>query len=699
MAKTTTPTQSSEDSLNRLISEWKRQVETELKGVPFEKKLVTKTPEGIAIQPLYTRADLASIPNLDSTPGEAPFLRGGRNFGYKDTSWEVCQHVSAKDAADFNEKVLADLMLGQTSVVLEPDCIARLGKDPDEAPEPCGCGLGVADIQDAEAALRKIDFSAVSLHCATGANPLPVGTIVLAALARLGADPKTLRGSLTADPIGELLRRGSLPAGIEAEFDAVAAWTHALAKKAPQVRTIGVDASIWLEAGASTTQELAFAIATGLASLRAMKDRGIKPETAAAKMRFTFSVGSQFFMEIAKFRAFRLLWSRILSAYGVAEAAATSAVHARTALYDKTVHDAHVNMLRVTTEALSAVLGGCDSLHVGPYDEVTGTSDEFSRRIARNVHVLLAEEFSFKETADPSGGSWYIETLTDELARKAWALFQEFEAKGGIVAALRAGTPQALVAAVALEKADAVSKRRSGIVGTNLFPNLKEKVLAAGTPDADALARRAAAVKSRRPDAPKGIKPLDVDALVAAASRGATVGQLARASLPSSSGSEKITPLSLRRVAEGFERLRAASDAYASRTGARPKVFLAKMGPVLQHKARADFSAGFFAVGGFEPLGKQTFETPESAAAAAAASGARVAVLCSTDETYPTLVPAFAAALKAAKPDAVVVLAGLPADKALADQFKAAGVDEFIHIRANVGDLLANLLKKIGALK
>ncbi len=699
MANTPTKTQPPEDSLNRLISEWKRQVEAELKGVPFEKKLVAKTPEGIALQPLYTRADLASIPDLGSVPGEAPFLRGTRNLGYKEHSWEVCQEVLVRDVAEFNAVLLGDLMRGQTSIVLEPDCIARRGQDPDEASEPCGCGLGVADVHDAETALRSIDLAAVSLHCRTGANPLPLGAILLAVLAKRGTELAGLRGSITADPVAELLLRGKLPAGLEAEFDAVAAWTHAVAKKAPQVRTIGVDAGPWLEAGASTTQELAFAVATGLANLRAMKDRGIKPEVAAAKMRFSFSVGSQFFTEIAKFRAFRLLWSRILSAYGAETAAASTAVHARTAGIDKTLHDAHVNMLRTTTEALSAVLGGCDSLHIAPYDEVTGATDEFSRRIARNVHTLLAEEFSFTETADPAGGSWYIEKLTDELARKAWALFQEIEAKGGMIAALRAGTPQEMVAAVASEKEDAVAKRRVSIVGTNLFPNLKEKVLAMKTPDAAAHVSRATAIKRRRPAAPEGIKPLDVEALTLAASRGATIGQLTRASLPSSSGSEKITPLTLKRLSEGFEGLRAASDAYAAKTGARPKVFLAKMGPVLQHKARADFSAGFFAVGGFEPLGKQAFDTAEAAASAAAASGATVAVLCSTDDTYPALVPVFASALKAAKPGVVVVLAGLPADKALVEQFKTAGVDEFIHVRANVRAILANLLKKIGALK
>lgn len=253
-------------------------------------------------------------------------------------------------------------------------------------------------------------------------------------------------------------------------------------------------------------------------------------------------------------------------------------------------------------------------------------------------------------TADPAGGSFYVEKLTDELGRKAWALFQDIESKGGLIAALKTGYPQSLVLKSAAEKSAAIASRRMGIVGTNLFPNLKEKPLAA--------APVAAAV----------------------------------------SGASDITPLPACRASSEIETLRFAADAFAKRTGARPKVFLAKMGPVIQHKPRADFSAGFFAVGGFEPLAKQSFDNAEAAAQAAAASGAAIAVLCSTDDTYPELAPVFARTLKAAKSDITVILAGLPADAAVVASFREAGFDDFIHVRANLTGMLANLLKKIGAL-
>jgi methylmalonyl-CoA mutase len=696
MANTQSPSPTSTEALEGLLAQWRKTVEAELLGVPFEKKLVTKTSEGLSLQPLYSRVDLSEVPNLGSAPGEAPFIRGTNNIGYKNSSWEFSQEILASDCASFNSALLNDLMWGQNSVPVVLDCATRAGQDPDEASECCvaRCGLSIADLKDLEVALAKVALDSIPVHIGAGSNALPIAATYLALAANRKVSGKALTGSLTADPVAEWVLSGKTPAKLEALYDALATWSKQAATEAPALRTIGVSAQPWFEAGASATQEIAFALSTAVEYVRALQARGVSVEQVASQIRFSFAIGPTFFMEIAKFRAFRSLWTRVLSAFGAEAAAGKVAIHARTGLYNKTLHDANVNMLRVTTEALSAVLGSVDSLHIGTFDEVSGKSDEFSRRIARNVHTLLAEEFNFTETADAAGGSWYIEKITDELARKAWALFQELEQQGGFVAALRAGVPQKLVAAVAADKEDAVAKRRTGVVGTNLFPNLKEKYLTIAPVDASIKSGLVAAIKARRPAAAP--KSGDLKALIAAATAGATIGQLAKATV--SGEAETIQAVTCRRLTAGFEELRSASEAFAKKTGSRPKVFLAKMGPVIQHKPRADFSAGFFAVGGFEPIAKQAFETAEAAAEAAAASGAPVAVLCSTDDTYPALVPAFAAAVKKAKPGIVVVLAGLPADKAVVEQFKAAGVDEFIHVRASVRDLLAKLLKQIGAL-
>ena len=691
------------DALPEALARWKKTVEAELKGASFDKKLVTRTFEGVSLQPLYTRADLAGVAGLATRPGEAPFLRGVRAQGYKERTWEIAQEIAARTPQAFNAAVVADLMHGQDSVTLTPAIATRAstraGKD---APggTPVG-GVAIANLADLTVALAGVDLNAVPVHLRVGADALPLAATYLTLARERGVKWENLTGSLAADPLGEWVETGLLSDGLGSLYDSLAEWTGWSEKYAPRLQTIGVDASIWGDAGGTAVHELAFALAAATEYLRALAERGVKPDIAGARMRFQFAVGPQFFTEIAKFRAWRPLWTRVLAAFGANETVgARATVHATTGRWNKTLLDAHVNMLRVTTEALSAVLGGCDSLHVAPFDEVTGVTDDFSRRIARNVHTLLAEEFSFTQTADPAGGSWYVEKLTDELARKAWALFQTIEARGGFAAALREGIPQKLIAEAAVEKTDAVGKRRLGLIGTNLFPNLKEKETVMGAPQPSGSGKRRGDKGPQLVELPAGTGwPVRFEAALAAARGGASIGQLTKLSRSTPSAEQSISAVTAWRASVGFERLRAASTAFAQRTGKRPRVFLAKFGPAAQHKARADFAAGFFATGGFEVLAKQNFDTAETAAEAAAASGAPVAVLCSTDETYPVLVPAFTSAAKASRLGGLtIVLAGLPADAAVVASYRTAGVDEFIHVRANVHDLLAKLLTQIGAL-
>ncbi len=692
----TSPAQSL-DAARAAYLQWRTVVEADLQGAQFDKKLVTRTFEGIALQPLYTRMDAAGMAHADAQPGSAPFARGYSSSGYTAGTWEISQEIGGARAMDFNCALLSDLMRGQNSVALTPDRAARNGQDPDAAPASVGVdGVSIADGTDLGVALKDVDLSALPVHLRAGVNPLPLAAMYLAQVAKRGVAPASLTGSLTGDPLGELAEQGSLPTTLASAYDSLATWTTWAEKNAPALATVGVNGAAWLEAGGNGVQELAFAVSAGVEYIRALSERGVQPASVVPRLRFTFAVGPQFYLEISKFRAFRLIWSRVAQGFGLSAEQSKVRIHARTNRWNKTVLDPHVNMLRVTTEAFSAVLGGIDSLHISPFDEVLGGSDEISRRIARNVHTLLSEEFHAIAPVDPAGGSWLVEKTTDELARKAWALFQDVEKHGGLAAALREGYVQKLIAVVAADKDDAVSKRRLGLLGTNLFPNLKEKPIARPATDLAALAiARATEIKGRRPVAQKA-SANHVDALIIAAQNGETIGQLAK--LTSAAATEAaITPLAFKRAGEGFEALRASSAAFVKKTGARPKVFLAKIGPVKQHKPRADFSAGFFSVGGFESVGNPAFETAEAAAQAAAASGAPVVVLCSTDETYPTLVPAFATALKAAKPGIIAVLAGMPADAATTETYKKAGIDEFIHVRANVRELLAKLLKQIGA--
>lgn len=675
MSEISSPPNPTNDALAAALARWRATVDAELKGASFEKKFITQTPEGVALNPLYTRADLQGVRELASRPGEAPYLRGVRPTGYKAAAWRVAQEIATDKAADFNTALRADLEGGQNAVVLS-----------------AGGRLPLATVEDFAAALSGVDFTAIPVYFDAGADAGAAAALFLEYTRSRNQTWSKLTGSITADPLAEWAQRGTLPAKLEDLYASLTEWTVWTGTYLPTVKTIGVNAAIWADAGGTAVQELAFALAAAVEYLRALGARGVTGAEAAARIDFRFAAGPQFFSEVAKFRAFRPLWARVVASFHAEpQVAAQATVRAATCRWDKTLLDPHVNMLRVTTEALSAVLGGCDALHIAPFDEVSGTTTEFSRRIARNVHTLLAEEFGFAEVADPAGGSWYVEKLTDELARKAWALFQDIEGRGGFAAALQAGYPQQLVGKSANDKRDGIAKRRIGVIGTNLFPNLKE------TPLASPAASSATAVAEVKLPAPaKGDWPTRFAEAISLAREGGSARQIAALLAGASGQVASVTPLSFRRAAEDFEALRAASAAFAKRTGARPKVFLAKMGPVLQHKARADFSAGFFSTGGFEMVAKQSFDTAAQAAEAAVKSGAPVVVLCSTDDTYPVLVPEFAQAVKAANPKTIVVLAGLPTEAAVVTAYTSAGVDEFIHIRANVYALLAKFQKLIG---
>lgn len=680
MARQNVTTMESSEALSAALAHWKSIVISELKGASFDQKLVTRTIEGVELQPLYSRADLMGLPDLKSAPGSPPFLRGVRANGINGCSWEIAQEIEAKSPVEFNNAILVGLMHGQNSVVLPP---ARLASE---------TGVMFSDLRALSAALAGVDLSAVSVHQRAGADAWPSAALYLALIQERSMASEHLRGSILADPLSNWANAGQLANSLGRYYDSLASWVKWAAARAPLLQTVGVNAGIWGDAGGTAVQELAFALATATEYLRELEQRGVPLDMAAEKMSFQFSIGSQFFTEIAKFRALRPLWARILVSFGVdVNLTSCASLHAVTCRWNKTLLDPHVNMLRVTTEALSAVLGGCDRLHIGPYNEVTGITDAVSRRVACNVHTILADECGFTQPADPAGGSWYVEKYTDELARKAWALFQDIERQGGFAAALHEGTPQRLVEKVATEKTDAVGTRRLRLIGTNLFPNLKEKPLVIS-----GAIEQLPTTSITQGFVPAGADwPAHLEAAINAIIGGSVLDQ------PTSLA---VTELVIKKVipwraSAGYERLREASNAYFLDTGKRPQVFIAKMGAAVQHKARADFSAEFFSAGGFEVLDKHNFETAEAAATAFANSGASIAVLCSTDETYPVLVPVFASSVKVAHQGInTVVLAGLPAEPALVASYIAAGIDEFLHVRTNAYDLLAKLLKQNGAL-
>lgn len=667
---------------------WRQAAEKTLKGVPFEKKLVTKTYEGISLQPIYNAADVAGLPHVDSLPGLPPFARQAQPAGYLARPWRFAQELPYPTPAGANAAARADLPRGLNALNLPLDLATRSGLDPDQAPaELLGQGLSLAHADDLTALLAGIDLDTTPLLVNAGAAGLP-----LAALLAAAADPARLTGCLGADPLGHLAATGALPTSLEQCYADMAALTVWAQQSAPQLRTILVDLQPYHNGGASAAQDLAYALATGVAYLRAMTERGLSIDAVAPRVQFTFAVGATFFLEIARLRAARALWARVVAAFGGSAESQKMAIHARTSAWTKTRTDAYNNMLRATSEAFAAVMGGCDSLHVSPFDEAVGLPDEFSRRIARNVQVILKEECSFGRLIDPAGGSWAVEKLTDEVAQGAWALFQAIEGQGGMAAALAAGLPQSQIAALRNERFSQVALRREVFIGSTMFANLKEQPLSARPADPAAVqaARGAEIAQKRAASAPaQGSKASDFSLLTSAALAGATLGQIAAARWADGGAGPTVAAIPAHRGAEQFEELRAAADAYAQRTGARPAVFLATMGPLAQHKGRADFATTFFEAGGFAVTAGPGYATAEEAAQAAIEAGAPIVVICSTDDSYPAIVPPLTGAIKAAQPDTTVVLAGYPADQVAAH--KEAGVDEFIHLRADCYATLARL--------
>lgn len=679
-------------------AEWYATAVKSLKGKPFE-KLISKTYEGIEIQPIYTQADTADLDYLHSIPGQQPYVRGTAALQYVSEPWLVAQEASIGDPALLNVVLQHDLERGQTAINILLDRAARAGIDPDqsEAGFVGVDGVSVATVVDLQTLFSGIDLAATPLFVRAGTVALPFAALLAAYLENEGVDTAVLSGTLEADPIAELARRGSLPLPLETAYAEIADLMRWAANHAPDLAVMTLHGYPYAHGGANVVQELAFVLATAVTYMRTLQALELDINIIARSMQFAFALGGDFFMEIAKLRAARLLWTQIVAAFGGDAEAQKMRIHGRSSRWNKTQTDAYVNMLRATTEAFSGAIGGVNSMHVAPVDEEFDATDEFSRRIARNVQIILQEEAGLTHLVDPAGGAYYIEYLTDQVAQKAWALFQEIEGQGGMLAALQNGFVQGAVAETAVARQKNLAKRKDVLVGTNMYANLDEKKPAPNSPDYAAIyAKRAAEVAAYRQE--KVVSDYvggGMETAVALAQKGATLGQITkalRADYPTNA-TPTINPIYPQRGGQPFEALRANAEKYAAANGQRPQIFLANMGSLGQYKARADFTTGFFEVGGFEIINPPGFETPKDAAEATLASGAEAVVICSADDNYPAVVPELVAQLKTENPDMVVVLAGYPKDQIAAHQ--AAGVDEFIFLGADCYAINAWLLTKV----
>ena len=593
--------------------EWMAKITADLKGADFDKKLVWKTNEGFNVRPFYRTDDIEGLKTTDLLPGEFPYVRGTKT----DNNWLVRQDVKVADPAEANKKALELLTKGVTSL---------------------GFKLSKKDLSaDYIATLLQGIPATVELNfhiCVSRAAELV--ELLAAYFKAQGFDLATLQGSVNFDPMNRMLLKGK---DLDEAFIAERATALLQAATAlPGYRVIGVNAVSLQDAGAHITQELGYALAWGTQYIEMLDQAGIDPAEAARRMKFNFGVGSNYFMEMAKFRAARMLWALIVDKYlegqpeDVRRAASKMHIHAETTTFNLTIFDANVNMLRTQTEAMSAVLAGVDSLTVLPYDTAYKPADDFSERIARNQQLLLKEESHFDKVIDPAAGSYYIETLTEAIAKQAWTLFLNVEDKGGFFAAIKQGLVQQAITATAEARLKAISSRKEILVGTNQYPNFTET----------------------------------------AADKVTLEPHTCKCGCANEHG--QIATLPHVRGAEQFEALRFATE----RSGKRPKVFMLTIGNLAMRLARAQFSSNFFACAGYEIIDNLGFDTVAEGVQAAEKAGADIVVLCSSDDEYATFAPE---AYQLAKDKFVFVVAGAPA---CMDDLKAQGIEHFIHVRVNV---------------
>ncbi len=696
------------------FKEWKLQVEKDLKGESFEKKLVTKTYEEINLQPLYTSDDIKDLPQIDNFPGFQNYLRGNSASGFNGREWEIAQEYNQDLPEELNEALRSDLNRGLNSINIVLDNPTQLGIDADQskAGEVGKNGLSISGVRKMQVLFKDIDLTAQPVNISCGFSALPITLLFKAYTDETRRSLMNIKGAITSDPYDYLLDKGDLPISLNQIFDEIKLSTELMIRSNSPIKTIGVSGLSFNNAGANAVQELAFTFAIAVEYLNEMISRGLKVDDIVKRFKFTFGIGSFYFMEVAKLRAARMLWSKILEAYEVNAESRKIFIHGKTTQFNQTFFDPFVNSLRTTTEAFSAIVGGVDSLQTNPYDESFKVSDDFSKRLARNTQIILKEESHLDQVIDPAGGSFFVEKLTDDIANAAWKLFQTIEEKGGMLKAIQSGFVQDEIAKVADAKKKDFAKRKSILVGTNMYANPKEEMLELKTPDLNVIyKKRVEYIQKYRVtgDNKKHSSILDklqkiadaksyelIDNAIEAFLEGASLGEVSKSIHTSSVKGIIVKPLTQFRLAEMFEELRIASENYKKKTGSKPKVFLATMGPLKQFKGRADFSRAFFEIGGFEIIYPNGFATADEAVKAAIDSKAQTVIICSTDNTYPELVPPIVKGVKEKSKDIVVILAGYPKDQI--EEHKKSGVDDFIYLGADAHQVLSTFLNKIAAM-
>jgi methylmalonyl-CoA mutase len=543
--------------------EWCALAEADLKGATIQQKLVTHTYDGIDIQPLYTRRNELN-PNIASSLSEnSIFVRDVSPSGVVQRGLDLRQEHAHPDLSIANRAILDDLNGGVTSILLRLDSAARKGidaNDPTAADLAGQDGLMAYTLDDFDALLAGVELKSVPVCLDAGAAFFPASAMLIALWQRRGLIPAHASGVFNADPYAALAREGTLPCSITSslvQLGNLALWTS---KNYSQVRVVGIDTTPYHDAGASTAQDLAFALATGVEYLRAMLAAGLKVDTASTQLAFRFALGTHHFQAICKLRAARRLWSRVIEASG--GTINSMQISARAAARMFSVRGPYVNLLRNTTSMFAAILGGADSITSVPFDSAIGPPDEFSWRLARNTAQVLEDESHLSQVADPAAGSWFLDQYTERLCEAAWQYFQEIERQGGILSALTSGWVAKQISAVSATRQNDIATEKKSIVGVTEFSDPNEKAVIRPTPDVATPRKKAAARPSKTISLLEKLSKLNAEDQVAAtidaATEGASIGELSHA-LGFAQQTTRIPPLKLQRYAEPYEQTKLKS--------------------------------------------------------------------------------------------------------------------------------------------
>ena len=596
--------------------EWLDKIQVDLKGADFQKKMVWRTNEGFSMQPFYLKEDVDKLPTVNALPGEYPYVRGNKKA---DNNWHVRQDIRCASAKEANEKALDILNRGIDSL---------------------GFFIPSGDVsaEYVETLLEGIYVECVELNFITcQKKTLELAKILVEYFKKKGAHPQKVEGSISFDPIEKILTKGkdksALLADAKEMVETLAEW--------PNFRAIAVNAYKLTNAGAYSYQDLGYALAWGNEYMAALTEAGVAAELAAQNIKFNLGINGVYFMEIAKLRAARMLWAQVVKQYTDDQESAKMHVCAYTTTFNQTVFDSYVNMLRSQTEAMSAALGGVESMVVTPFDAPYEIPTDFAERIARNQQLLLKEECHFNRIVDVAGGSYFIEELTSALAGQAWKLFLATEEEGGFLKAALEGKVQTAINETSAARHANAGKRKEFMLGTNQFPNFTEKS--------------------------EGKAPLE-----SKCGKCACTGD--------------IPAIGDTRLASDFENLRLSTEKAAK----VPVAFMLTIGNLAMRQARAQFSCNFLAAAGYKVIDNLGFSTVEEGVDKALEAGADIVVLCSSDDEYAEYaIPAY----KYLDGRAMFVVAGAPA---CADDLKAAGIENFIHVRVDQLKTLKEYNAKLG---